>query len=106
MVHFDINKVELTDSDNVLIGKAIEPFLLDKSIMVYVNGYTDNTGTPMINEELSTKRAYMVAKALTNLGIEELSVIAKGWGEANTIASNETEEGQKRNRRVEIIIRR
>ena len=88
------------------MARAIDPFLLDKNILVYVNGYTDNTGTPMINEELSTKRALTVAKALTNMGVEELSVIAKGWGEANTIASNETEEGQKRNRRVEIILKR
>ena len=105
-IHFDINKVELTDSDNLVLARAIDPFLLDKNILVYVNGYTDNTGTPMINEELSTKRALTVAKALTNMGVEELSVIAKGWGEANTIASNETEEGQKRNRRVEIILKR
>ena len=105
-IHFDINKVELTDTDNAIISRAIDPFLLDKSVLIYVNGYTDNTGTPMINEELSTKRAYLVAKALTNMGIDDLSIIAKGWGEAKMIATNETEDGQRKNRRVEIILRR
>jgi OOP family OmpA-OmpF porin len=89
-----------------MITKGIEPFLLERGYMVYVNGYTDNTGTPMLNEELSTKRALQVAKMLTNLGIDESSIIAKGWGEANMIAPNDTEEGQKKNRRVEIRMRR
>ncbi len=106
VIHFDINKVELTDSDNVLLGRAIEPFLLDKGLTIYVNGFTDNTGTPMLNDELSTKRANMVSHALTAIGIEELSIIAKGWGEAKMIAPNDTEENQRKNRRVEIRLRR
>ena len=105
-IHFNINKVDLSDSDMLMITKGIEPFLLERGYMVYVNGYTDNTGTPMLNEELSTKRALQVAKMLTNLGIDESSIIAKGWGEANMIAPNDTEEGQKKNRRVEIRMRR
>ncbi len=106
-IHFNVMKVELTDSDKTTIYKAIEPFLLDsRGVMVYVNGFTDNTGNPMLNEELSTKRANLVAKVLVDMGIEDLSIIAKGWGEAKMIAPNDTEEGQKKNRRVEIVLRR
>lgn len=106
VIHFDINKVELTQADISAITKGIDPFLLDHDYVLYVNGYTDNTGTPMINEELSTKRAQQVAKYLVGMGVDEMSVIAKGWGEANTIAPNDTEEGQRQNRRVEVRLRR
>ena len=105
-IHFEKNRVELSDSDKQHIYRGIEPFLLDKGIIVYVNGYTDNTGNPLINEELSTKRANQIADVLIGYGIEELLIIAKGWGEANTIASNDTEEGQRINRRVEIVLKR
>ncbi|MBC7553500.1 MAG: PD40 domain-containing protein [Taibaiella sp.] len=106
-IHFNINKVELSDSDKAVLTRAMEPYLLDsRGVMLYVNGFTDNTGNPMLNEELSTRRAYLVAKTLTDLGIEELAIIAKGWGEAKMISTNETEEGQRLNRRVEVILRR
>ncbi len=105
-IHFNINKVDLSDSDKMVITRALDPFLLDKGVIYYVNAFTDNTGTPMINQELSTKRANQVAKILTDLGIDDLSIVAKGWGEAKMIASNDDEEGQRKNRRVEIMIRR
>lgn len=105
-IHFDINKVELSESDRATLQQAIDPFLLDKGLMLHVNGYTDNTGTPMLNEELSTKRANLVASWLVGLGIDELNIVAKGWGEAKMVAPNDTEENQKKNRRVEILLTR
>lgn len=105
-IHFEVNKVELTDADVAAVVKGIDPFLLDKGYIVYVNAYTDNTGTPMINEELSNKRAQQVANVLIKIGVGEMSVVAKGWGEANAIAPNDTEEGQRKNRRVEVRLRR
>ncbi|PQJ11393.1 hypothetical protein CJD36_006215 [Flavipsychrobacter stenotrophus] len=105
-IHFDINKVELTNADVAAIVKGIDPFLLERDYILYVNAYTDNTGTPMLNEELSNKRAQQVASVLIKLGVSETSITARGWGEANAIAPNDTEEGQKKNRRVEVRLRR
>ena len=48
----------------------------------------------------------MVAAALNKLGVSVTNIEAHGWGEAKMIASNDTEEGQRINRRVEIIVRR
>jgi outer membrane protein OmpA-like peptidoglycan-associated protein len=84
----------------------MSPWLEEKGIVIYVNAYTDNTGTPMINEGLSYKRAEIIAKEINSSGFEEGSVVAKGWGEANPIETNDTEEGRYKNRRVEVIIRR
>jgi len=106
MLHFDVMSVALSDSDQATIRDAISPWLQEKGYMIFVNAYTDNTGTPMINEELSHRRAGLVAKYITGMGIDPTMVQAKGLGEAHMIASNETEEGQRKNRRVEIIIRR
>ncbi|NCX95625.1 MAG: hypothetical protein EBX41_04310 [Chitinophagia bacterium] len=105
-VHFDINKVELTPADKAAIAEGIAPFINDQTIMVFVNGYTDNTGNPLINESLSTRRAALVAKEVVNLGMEELQVVSKGWGEAKMIADNDTEDNRRKNRRVEIMIKR
>ena len=106
-IYFPHNRAKLTDADKKTIRKAIEPWLFSQSgLVIFVNGYTDNTGTPMINEQLSYMRAGLVAKELTSLGIYEMSIQTRGWGEADPMAENETEEGRSLNRRVEIIIRR
>ncbi len=105
-IHFDVNQVELSDSDKAVIAAAVRPWAFEKSFMLYVNAYTDNTGTPMINEELSYRRANQVFQYIQTFGIDEHMVRAKGWGESRMIATNETPEGQRQNRRVEIIIRR
>jgi outer membrane protein OmpA-like peptidoglycan-associated protein/Tol biopolymer transport system component len=105
-IHFDVNHTELSDTDKADINAAMSPWIGEKGIVIFVNAYTDNTGTPMINESLSYKRAQIVAKEISSLGFDESMIQAKGWGEAKMIASNDTEEGQRKNRRVEIIIKR
>ncbi len=104
-LHFDVNATELSDSDRALIKNAIAPWLKQDGAMLYVNGYTDNTGSPMLNEELSYKRADIIAKELVHQGIQKSNVQSRGWGEAKMIATNDTEAGQRMNRRVEIIVR-
>jgi len=70
-----------------------------------INGYTDNTGTPIINEQLSYTRAGLVSKEIEKIGVANANLRAHGWGEADPVATNETEEGRNVNRRVEVIIR-
>ncbi len=105
-VHFEVNVAELSAADKATLQAIISPWLEEKGIVIYVNAYTDNTGTPMINETLSAKRSQIVAQEIVSMGIDESMVEAKGWGEANPIASNDTEEGRTKNRRVEIIVKR
>jgi len=105
-LHYDVNIVDLSKEDRATLSGALAPWLLEKAITVTVNAYTDNTGTPMINEELSSKRAAVVAKEVVAMGIDESMVQSKGWGESRMIAPNDNEVGQRKNRRVEIIIKR
>ncbi|MGH7774339.1 MAG: OmpA family protein [Candidatus Binatia bacterium] len=56
------------------------------------------------NQQLSERRARTVADTLTNEGVNRDRVTSKGLGTRSPVASNETEEGRRQNRRVEVII--
>ena len=105
-IHFPLNSIKLSDSDKVQINRMLEPWIMEKGIVFYVNGYTDNTGTPIRNEELSTKRANLIAREIKNKGFDEINIRSKGYGEAKPLRGNDTEEDRFMNRRVEVVIRR
>ena len=68
---------------------------------VEVQGHTDSRGSAAYNESLSQRRAAAVAAVLVREhGVNPANVTARGYGEANPIASNDTEEGRAANRRV------
>jgi outer membrane protein OmpA-like peptidoglycan-associated protein len=69
-----------------------------------VNGYTDNTGSSKVNEELSRKRAEAVRNALVANGMPGDTISVQGLGPAQPVADNKTEDGRKKNRRVEIQV--
>ena len=72
---------------------------------VDVIGHTDNVGDASYNQDLSRRRAQSVTRVLSNSGVESWRLRAIGRGEAEPVATNQTEEGRRQNRRVEIIIR-
>jgi len=69
-----------------------------------VGGYTDNVGNPAANQRLSQQRADSVRRFLTDKGVKPDLLVAKGHGDNNPIASNDTEEGRFRNRRIEYKV--
>ncbi len=72
---------------------------------VDIHGYTDDTGTEAYNLTVSAARAASVRRALIERGVERERIDSSGYGEVQPIASNETLEGRRLNRRVEIQIR-
>jgi len=105
-VFFKMNSKTLDDTARGRIREALQQWLGQKDCYVLVNGYTDNVGTPLINEQLSYYRAGLVAQELEAMGFPPGIVSSQGWGEANPVADNDTEANRDRNRRVEIVIRR
>ena len=78
---------------------------------VHVAGYTDNVAIKGAlqkkfpsNKELSDARAYSAARALRDGGVST-NLSAAGHGDSNPIASNNTDAGRAKNRRVEVIIK-
>jgi outer membrane protein OmpA-like peptidoglycan-associated protein len=67
-----------------------------------IGGYTDNRGNSAANQRLSQQRAEAVRRFLTSKGVNSDAVVAKGYGDSNPIASNDTEEGRIKNRRIEF----
>jgi len=69
-----------------------------------VVGHTDGQGSEQYNKDLSTKRAQAVINALvTNFGIAENRLQARGVGELVPVATNRAKEGRQLNRRVELV---
>jgi outer membrane protein OmpA-like peptidoglycan-associated protein len=71
---------------------------------ILIVGHTDSVGTDAYNMDLSQRRAQAASAYLQSLGVPASRLQTAGRGEAEPIASNDTDEGRQRNRRVEIAI--
>ncbi len=74
------------------------------NVNLKIGGYTDNVGDDAANLKLSAARAEATSKALLDRGIATGRLEAEGYGEQHPIASNETEEGRQRNRRIDVRV--
>jgi outer membrane protein OmpA-like peptidoglycan-associated protein len=71
---------------------------------VAIEGHTDSVGSEEYNQGLSERRAQAVSAYLRSQGVAEARISAKGKGESDPIAGNESQDGRQQNRRVEVII--
>jgi|GEM_PF-786208 len=71
---------------------------------IFIEGHTDDVGSAGYNRRLSDRRAKSVRTYLIRKGIGRRALKAKGFGEDAPIASNETDEGRAKNRRVEFKV--
>jgi outer membrane protein OmpA-like peptidoglycan-associated protein len=85
------------------VEKAIDVFPRSELI---IEGHTDSFGGDDSNQKLSQERAESVQQYMINaMRIPTYRLIATGYGETRPVASNETESGRERNRRIDIVIR-
>jgi OOP family OmpA-OmpF porin len=103
-VNFETGSATLTATSNQQLDDLAAVLKAFPSAGVSVNGYTDNTGDAAANTTLSTQRAESVKAGLVSKGIAADRIAAAGFGPNNPVASNDTEEGKARNRRVEIVV--
>ena len=76
----------------------------DPSARVVIIGHTDNTGSDAVNNPLSLERAHSVRDYIVTRGVTSSRVDTAGRGEREPIASNASESGRAKNRRVEILL--
>lgn len=104
-IFFPRNITELSENQVQQLQEAIAPWKDMPDITVFVNSYTDNSGTPMINMQKSTIRANSILEALQATGVFIEHIQATGFGEENPLVPNDSPENQDKNRRAEVVIR-
>jgi OmpA-OmpF porin, OOP family len=103
-IYFDVDKSDIKPESAPLLSEIAKLLKHNPSLSLYVVGHTDNTGTFEHNQNLSRKRAESVVKFLIqNEHIDAKRLKGYGVGPLAPIATNDTEEGKAKNRRVELI---
>ena len=103
-VQFEKNAFNLLNVSKVELDKLVQVLVENPTIKLQINGHTDNTGNADDNLKLSTYRAKAVVDYLINKNINPTRLSYKGFGAANPIAENSTEEGKAKNRRTEFVV--
>jgi OmpA-OmpF porin, OOP family len=88
-----------------LLDRLIETALRCPTANIEVAGHTDSDGEDAANQALSEKRAQAVADYLVKAGLPANRFTAVGYGSAQPIASNDTEDGKAQNRRIEFTVK-
>ncbi len=104
IVNFAFNSSDLTPLAKSNLDKLAEVLINNPDTDINIYGYTDSVGSDSYNLTLSEKRANSVKSYLISKGIASSRLIARGEGKASPIASNDTDEGRAKNRRVEFAI--
>jgi OOP family OmpA-OmpF porin len=103
-IFFDTGKSVIKPESAQAIGEIAEFLKADPALKIHVVGHTDNVGAVDANIALSKARADAVLQALVrDQGIAAARLSAYGCGQFAPVASNDTEEGRAKNRRVELV---
>jgi OmpA-OmpF porin, OOP family len=103
-IFFDSGKTEIKPESDLAIEQISKLLLSNAALKLYVVGHTDNVGTIEANMKLSKDRADAVVNALvTKYAIPAARLKSYGVASLSPVASNDTEEGKAKNRRVELV---
>lgn len=104
-VNFKRGTAELEGETTEASLSDLAAFLKENpEIKIRINGHTDNVGDPGLNKQLSLERAGSVRNFLIEEGVDFERLRISGWGGTRPVASNATEAGRARNRRVELAV--
>jgi OmpA-OmpF porin, OOP family len=103
-IYFETGKSELLQSSFDELNSLYAILKSNPAMMIQVSGHTDNVGNTGFNVTLSEDRAKAVYDYLINKGIAAARLTYIGYGSSKPIASNDTDEGKAKNRRVEIMV--
>lgn len=102
-ITFETGKADLRPESMVEINRIATLMKENPGLEFEVQGHCDTTGSDKVNDPLSQKRAEAIVAALVEQGIASARLTAVGKGSHEPIASNSTEEGRSKNRRVEFV---
>jgi hypothetical protein len=103
-VTFDVGSYSLKPEFRATLDKVADSLKQYPNSLIDVYGHTDSTGSDAYNQTLSENRARTVASYLSMQGVSAARVRSQGFGETMPVADNATDDGRRKNRRVEIKI--
>ncbi|MGI9264088.1 MAG: OmpA family protein [Gammaproteobacteria bacterium] len=103
-IQFEYDSASITENSSETIAELAKVLSGNSGLNVFVVGHTDNQGSLEYNEDLSLRRAQSVVQSLVSQhGVSENQLHAVGVGQVSPTATNTTDEGRSKNRRVEIV---
>ena len=103
-IYFEFDKDELMPRSFVELNKLLKIMQEHPKLSIRIVGHTDALGNDAYNDALSQRRAQSVVNFLTENKIAKNRLFARGEGERQPIATNDTDEGRAENRRVEFVV--
>ncbi len=103
-IFFDFGKFDLLEDSKPELNRVVKLLQSGTIKKIRIEGHTDNVGNTKDNQILSEKRAQAVADYLISSGVKSTQINVVGYGKTKPVASNDTEEGRQKNRRVDFVI--
>lgn len=103
-VLFKTGSFELLPGARERLAKVSGIVIAHPGLHLEVEGHTDSVGGDDYNQKLSENRAQAVRDYLVQQGISDNSVVFRGLGKTQPVATNDTAEGRQQNRRVELVL--
>ena len=103
-VLFKTGSYELLPGARERLAKVSGIVIAHPGLHLEVEGHTDSVGGDDYNQKLSENRAQAVRDYLVQQGIADNSVVFRGLGKTQPVATNDTAEGRQQNRRVELVL--
>lgn len=105
-INFPPGRSTIDTGNTALLGKVQQSLALFPGATLVVEGHTDANGSDSANLILSQDRADAVKQYIvSNFAVNPEKVSSIGYGEARPVATNETQEGRSRNRRIDLVVR-
>jgi OOP family OmpA-OmpF porin len=104
-IRFESGRASIDPDSAGLLDRLIETALRCPSVNIEIAGHTDADGEDGFNQALSEKRAQAVADYLVKAGLAANRFTATGYGSTQPVASNDTDEGKAKNRRIDFVVK-
>ena len=103
-VNFKAGSAELEPESMEILDSAVAGIKKNPQARIEIQGHTSSAGDDQFNQTLSEQRAYTVFLYMVDKGIDRGRLSASGYGSSQPKASNGTEAGRKKNRRIELRV--
>lgn len=104
VINFELDKAIIPDVNKPYLDRAAKIITEVPNMELMIIGHTDSQASNAYNMDLSQQRANAVKDYLVSKGVDASKLSTKGMGETDPVATNATEQGRFRNRRIEFTV--